>query len=85
MPESATPLLGLTSVQREYYELARQFADKELAPHAAKWDAEEIFPVETMRAAAQLGFGAIYVKEDVGGSELTRFDGSVIFEALSTG
>ncbi|XP_075029086.1 vacuolar protein sorting-associated protein 26B isoform X2 [Calonectris borealis] len=46
---------------------------------------KEIFPVETMRKAAQLGFGGIYVKPDVGGSGLSRLDTSIIFEALSTG
>ncbi|MBN3318275.1 ACAD8 protein, partial [Atractosteus spatula] len=46
---------------------------------------QEIFPVDTMRNAAQLGFGGIYVRPDVGGSGLTRLDTSVIFEALSTG
>lgn len=44
-----------------------------------------MFPVETMRKAAELGFGGIYVQPDVGGSGLSRLDTSVIFEALSTG
>lgn len=46
---------------------------------------QEVFPVDTMRKAAQLGFGGIYVQPDVGGSGLSRLDTSVIFEALSTG
>jgi len=46
---------------------------------------QEIFPIETMRKAAQLGFGGIYVQPDVGGTGLSRLDTSVIFEALSTG
>lgn len=46
---------------------------------------QEIFPVETMRRAAQLGFGGIYVRPEVGGSGLSRLDTSIIFEALSTG
>ena len=44
-----------------------------------------MFPVDTMRAAAALGFGAIYAKEDYGGTGLSRLDASVIFEALSQG
>ncbi|RLV98155.1 hypothetical protein DV515_00011068 [Chloebia gouldiae] len=56
-----------------------------MAPYMAEWDEKEIFPVETMRKAAQLGFGGIYVKPDVGGSGLSRLDTSIIFEALSTG
>lgn len=46
---------------------------------------QEEFPVATLRKAASLGFGGIYVREDVGGSDLSRLDTSVIFEALSTG
>ena len=46
---------------------------------------QEIFPVEEMRHAGQLGFGAIYCKEDFGGTGLSRLDASVIFEAMSRG
>ncbi|KGL78006.1 hypothetical protein N309_02307, partial [Tinamus guttatus] len=76
---------GLTEEQKEFQKVAFDFASKELAPHMAEWDEKEIFPVEAMRKAAQLGFGGIYVKPDVGGSGLSRLDTSIIFEALSTG
>ncbi|XP_066462713.1 isobutyryl-CoA dehydrogenase, mitochondrial isoform X3 [Eleutherodactylus coqui] len=56
-----------------------------MAPNMALWDEKEIFPVETMKKAAQLGFGGIYTRPDVGGSGLSRLDTSIIFEALSTG
>ena len=46
---------------------------------------QEIFPVETMRKAASLGFGAIYAKEEFGGTGLSRLDASIIFEALAQG
>lgn len=52
---------------------------------AAAWDAEETFPVDTLKQAASLGFGAMFVKEDVGGSALSRLEGSVVFEALAAG
>eukprot|EP01125_Pyxidicula_operculata_P000546 TRINITY_DN10555_c0_g1_i1.p1 TRINITY_DN10555_c0_g1~~TRINITY_DN10555_c0_g1_i1.p1 ORF type:complete len:420 (-),score=83.82 TRINITY_DN10555_c0_g1_i1:26-1108(-) len=55
-----------------------------MASQAAKWDQEEIFPVDVLREAASLGFGGIYVKEDVGGSNLGRLDAAIIFEALSS-
>lgn len=84
-PSPPSALLNLDDTQQEYYNLARQFALKELAPHAAKWDAEEIFPVDTLKAAAELGFASIFVKEDVGGSQLSRLDASIIFEALAGG
>lgn len=46
---------------------------------------QEEFPVAVLRKAASLGFGGIYVRDDVGGSGLSRLDTSLIFEALSTG
>jgi alkylation response protein AidB-like acyl-CoA dehydrogenase len=73
----------LTDDQRAFQETARIFAREEMAPHAARWDAEKIFPEETLRAAAQLGFGGIYVRDDVGGSGLTRLDAALIMEELS--
>ncbi|KAJ8257023.1 hypothetical protein COCON_G00191750 [Conger conger] len=79
------PSLGLSDEQKEFQKMAFDFAANEMAPHMAEWDQKEIFPVETMRKAAQLGFGGIYVQPDVGGSGLSRLDTSVIFEALSTG
>ena len=74
-----------TEDQRAIRDMAEAFAAAELAPHSARWDEEKYFPVEVMRQAAALGFGGIYVKEDVGGSALTRLDATMIFEALSYG
>nr|XP_057935784.1 isobutyryl-CoA dehydrogenase, mitochondrial [Doryrhamphus excisus] len=79
------PSHGLSDEQKEFQKVAFDFAANEMAPHMAEWDQKEVFPVETMRRAAQLGFGGIYVQPDVGGSGLSRLDTSVIFEALSTG
>ena len=64
---------------------ARDFAAGQLAPFAAKWDEDEIFPIPTLRQAAGLGFAGIYVKDDVGGSGLSRFDAALIFEELAAG
>ena len=75
----------LSEEQRAIQETARQFARNEMMPHAKDWDENETFPVDTLRAAAQLGFGGIYVKDDVGGSALTRLDATVIFEELAQG
>jgi alkylation response protein AidB-like acyl-CoA dehydrogenase len=54
-------------------------------PHAREWDENSTFPVETLRKAAALGFGGIYVKDDVGGSALTRLHAAIIFEELAQG
>jgi alkylation response protein AidB-like acyl-CoA dehydrogenase len=66
-------------------EMARDFALQELAPHAERWDEAHIFPVEALRKAAELGFGGIYVREDIGGSGLTRLDAAILFEELAAG
>jgi len=71
--------------QRALEDAARAFAAAELAPHSARWDEDKHFPVDVLREAAKLGLGGIYVKEDVGGSALTRLDATLIFEALSYG
>ena len=75
----------LSEEQHAFQDVARNFAAEELAPYAADWDRNAFFPVETMRKAAALGFAGIYVREDVGGSALTRLDAALIFEALSEG
>lgn len=75
----------LNAEQLSIQQLARQFADEHLWPYAKEWDDQEIFPVETMRKAAQLGFSGLFAEESYGGCDLTRFDGALIFEALSTG
>ena len=66
-------------------DMARGFAADQMAPHAVAWDEQRHFPVDVMRAAAALGMGGIYVREDVGGSGLTRLDAALIFEALASG
>ena len=75
----------LSEEQRAIQDTARQFARGEMMPHAKEWDENSTFPVETLRKAAALGFGGIYVKEDVGGSALTRLDSAIIFEELAQG
>ena len=76
---------GLTEDQVAIREMAQDFAREHIAPHALDWDARKHFPVETFRAAAALGMAAITIREDVGGSGLSRVDASLIFEALGQG
>jgi alkylation response protein AidB-like acyl-CoA dehydrogenase len=76
---------ALNEDQLAIQEMARAFAAENLAPHAVEWDQAKHFPVDTMREAAALGMGGVYIREDVGGSGLTRLDAALIFEALATG
>ena len=66
-------------------DMARSFADEKIAPHALKWDEDKHFPVDVIKEAAALGMAGIYVREDVGGSGLTRLDAALIMEQLATG
>ena len=72
-----------TDEQRAIRETARAFAADQFAPHAARWDAEEIFPEAELRAAAALGLAGIYVRGDVGGSDLGRVEAALVFEELA--
>ena len=66
-------------------DMALAFAHDKLAPRALEWDEKKHFPIDVIRETAALGMGAIYVREDVGGSALSRFDAALIFESLATG
>ncbi|MDA0250840.1 MAG: acyl-CoA dehydrogenase family protein [Mycobacterium sp.] len=69
--------------ERVIAETAAAFAAKRLAPHALEWDKSKHFPVDVLRESADLGMGAIYCGEDVGGSGLRRLDAVRIFEELA--
>ncbi|WP_372971955.1 acyl-CoA dehydrogenase family protein, partial [Marinobacter sp.] len=73
----------LTEDQLAFREAAKAFAEKAMAPHAAKWDAEHVFPVEVIREAGEMGFCGIYTPEAQGGLGLSRLDTSVIVEELA--
>jgi len=73
----------LSEDQLAFQAAARSFAEAEFLPHASHWDEEHIFPEEALRNAAAQGFAGIYVRDDVGGSALTRLDAAIIFEELA--
>ncbi|WP_435243799.1 acyl-CoA dehydrogenase family protein [Streptomyces cucumeris] len=75
----------LTKDQLALAEVTLDFAQEHLAPHAVAWDQDKHFPVDTLRKAAGLGLGGVYVREEHGGSGLTRADGVLVFEVLATG
>jgi len=75
----------LNDDQRAFQDAARRFAAEALAPHAAQWDRDGHFPLDTLRAAAYLGFMGLYAPEAYGGLGLPRLDASLIFEAMAAG
>ena len=80
-----TDQFDLTDDQREIQELARRFTADRITPFAAEWDDQHIFPRDTIKAAAELGFAAIYVSEESGGIALGRLEAALIMEAMAYG
>ena len=75
----------LTEDQRAIQEMAAKFTADAITPFAAHWDEQHIFPRATIKAAAELGFGAIYVSEASGGIGLGRLEAALIMEAMAYG
>ena len=75
----------LTDDQRAIQEAARRFTADRITPFAAEWDEKHIFPRDTIKAAAELGFAAIYVREESGGIGLGRMEAALIMEAMAYG
>ena len=76
---------ALSDDQQAIRDTALDFARERLAPNALRWDEEKHFPIAELRELGALGMAGIYIKDDVGGSSLSRLDATLIFEALSTG
>ena len=81
--EPAASQFDLNEDQRAIREMAEAFAAERVAPNALEWDRNRHFPVDVIKESGPLGFGGIYVRDDVGGSGLTRLDAVLVFEALS--
>ncbi|HEY1260321.1 MAG TPA: acyl-CoA dehydrogenase family protein [Stellaceae bacterium] len=73
----------LSDEQKAFCEAARDFAREDWLPQAPGWDERGEFPVAALRRAAALGFAAIYVGEEFGGSGLGRVDAAIVFEELA--
>jgi len=78
-------MFELPEATRALQQVALDFAKERIAPHALTWDEARHFPVDVLREAAALGMAGLYVREESGGSGLTRLDAAVVFEALATG
>lgn len=75
---------NLSEEQRAFQDAARAFAEGEMAPHAAEWDEEKIFPRDTIAAAGAMGFCGMYSPEAQGGMGMSRLDATIVLEELAT-
>ena len=80
-----TTQYDLTDDQLAIQDMARKFTADRITPHAAKWDEDHHYPVDVWKAAGELGFGAIYVSEEMGGIGLGRLEAALIMEAMAYG
>ena len=75
----------LTDDQCAIQEMARKFTADRITPNASEWDEKHIFPRDTIKEAAELGFASIYVSEESGGIALGRLEAALIMEAMAYG
>jgi acyl-CoA dehydrogenase len=80
-----TDQFALTEDQIAIQDMAKKFTADAITPHAAEWDEQHIFPRDTIKSAAELGFAAIYVSEEAGGIGLGRLESALIMEAMAYG
>ncbi|WP_295635976.1 acyl-CoA dehydrogenase family protein [Novosphingobium sp.] len=80
-----TDQFQLTEDQLAIQDMARKFTADRITPHAAKWDEDHHFPRDVIKAAGELGFGAIYVAPEQGGIGLGRLEAALIMEAMAYG
>jgi len=74
---------ALSEEQTAIFDMAYAFGQEHIAPHAQAWEKAGTIPKELWPEVGALGFGGLYVSEDTGGSDLTRLDATLVFEALS--
>ncbi|MBK1635671.1 acyl-CoA dehydrogenase family protein [Rhodovulum adriaticum] len=74
---------ALSEEQGAIFDMARAFGAEQIAPHALKWEQDGTIPKELWPKLAELGFAGLYVREESGGSGLSRLDATLVFEALS--
>ncbi|OYU02824.1 MAG: acyl-CoA dehydrogenase [Sphingomonadaceae bacterium PASS1] len=75
----------LTDDQTAIQDMARKFTADAITPYAAEWDEKSHYPVDVWKSAGELGFGAIYVSEESGGTGLGRLEAALIMEAMAYG
>ena len=69
--------------QDAIFDMAYGFGQDHIAPHALTWDRQGAIPKHLWPKVAELGLAGIYVREQSGGSGLSRLDAALVFEALA--
>jgi alkylation response protein AidB-like acyl-CoA dehydrogenase len=82
-------MFALTEEQQQLRREVRTFAEREIAPHVARWDEASEFPADAVKKLGPMGLMGVILPEDLGGAglgyveyvlaieELSRVDGSI--------
>ena len=66
-------------------DMVRRFTTEQLTPHAEAWDEQNHFPREVYTRMAELGLTGMATPEKYGGTPLSRFAGTLVYEELAKG
>jgi len=72
-----------TEEQKMLQQMARDFAQNELAPHAAEWDKKAEFPAEAIKKMAELGLMGIAAPVELGGAGMDNVSYVLALEEIS--
>jgi acyl-CoA dehydrogenase len=85
MIAEAGSMSGVSAEALEIRALAREFAERELRPHAEAWDAAREVPAEVFAALGEMGFLGVRAPEEHGGLDLDLPTALLAVEALAWG
>src|SRR5687768_5166932 len=78
-----SPTFELSDEQRALRDTIREFAESEIAPHAAAWDQEHRFPTEVVRKLGELGAMGVAFPEEYGGLGAGAVAQAIVVEELA--
>ncbi len=65
----------LSAEHEQFRRTVRDFAEKEIAPHAAQWDRDHHFPTDVVQKMGELGLMGLTAPEEYGGAGMAGEDG----------
>ncbi len=72
-----------TEEQTQLRKSIRDFAEQEIKPHVLDWDENQIFPLDVIKKAGELGLMGAIFPEDLGGAGFGYIEYSIIIEELA--
>ncbi|ACG73419.1 acyl-CoA dehydrogenase domain protein [Anaeromyxobacter sp. K] len=77
--------IQLTEEQRQVRDLCREFADRELKPHARRWDRDHEFPAAAVKQLGEMGLMGVAVPAEWGGAGMDNVSYALAMEEISRG